>query len=122
MEATKAIPIIQQEQLFENVTDETIVLKGSKVDEQKRKEETDLNKKKKRSNKWLKILITTFLLLAIGITLALTVIPGFFIPKDVKVPDVSGMKYTTAVNTLVEVLRLRNLILYIQMMLKPVMS
>ena len=27
MEATKAIPIIQQEQLFENVTDETIVLK-----------------------------------------------------------------------------------------------
>ncbi len=43
----KAIPIIQQEQLFENVTDETIVLKGSKVDEQTRKEETDLNKKKK---------------------------------------------------------------------------
>lgn len=42
------------------------------------------------------------LLLAIGITLALTVIPGFFIPKDVKVPDVAGMKYTTAVNTLVE--------------------
>lgn len=60
MEATKAIPIIQQEQLFENVTDETIVLKGSKVDEQTRKEETDLNKKQKRSNKWLKILITTF--------------------------------------------------------------
>ncbi len=27
MEATKAIPIIQQEQLFENVSDETIVLK-----------------------------------------------------------------------------------------------
>ncbi len=101
MEATKAIPIIQQEQLFENVTDETIVLKGSKVDEQVR-EEAELSKKKKRSNKWLKVLITTFLLLAIGITLAFTVIPGFFIPKDVKVPDVAGMKYTTAVNTLVE--------------------
>ncbi|WP_242213747.1 serine/threonine protein kinase PrkC [Bacillus cereus group sp. BfR-BA-01383] len=101
MEATKAIPIIQQEQLFENVTDETIVLKGSKVDEQVR-EEAELSKKKKRSNKWLKVLITTFLLLAIGITLALTVIPGFFIPKDVKVPDVAGMKYTTAVNKLVE--------------------
>ena len=51
------------------------------MDEQTRKEETDLNKKKKRSNKWLKILITTFLFLAIGITLALTVIPGLFIPK-----------------------------------------
>ena len=85
MEATKAIPIIQQEQLFENVTDETIVFK-SKVDEQTRKKETDLNKKKKRSNKWLKILITIFLLLAIGITLALTVIPGFFIPKRCKSP------------------------------------
>lgn len=48
MEATKAIPIIQQEQLFGNVTDETIVLKGSKVDEQTRKEETELNKKKKQ--------------------------------------------------------------------------
>lgn len=102
MEATKAIPIIQQEQLFQNVSDETIVLKGSKVDEQVRKEETKSGKKKKRNNKWLKVLITTFLLLAIGITLALTVIPGFFIPKDVKVPDVAGMKYTTAVNTLVE--------------------
>lgn len=102
MEATKAIPIIQQEQLFENVTDETIVLSGSKVDEPKRKEHTELDKKKKRSNKWIKVLITTFLLLAIGITLALTVIPGFFIPKDVKVPDVAGMKYTTAVNKLVE--------------------
>lgn len=50
----------------------------------------------------LKILITTFLLLAIGITLALTVIPGFFIPKEVKIPDVSSMKYEAAVNALVE--------------------
>ncbi|MED2592807.1 Stk1 family PASTA domain-containing Ser/Thr kinase [Bacillus thuringiensis] len=102
MEATKAIPIIQQEQLFENVSDETIVLKGSKVEEPIRAEAAELDKKKKRSNKWLKVLISTFLFLAIGITLALTVIPGLFIPKDVKVPDVAGMKYTTAVNTLVE--------------------
>ena len=101
MEATKAIPIIQQEQLFENVSDETIVLKGSKVEEPIRAEAAELDKKK-RSNKWLKVLISTFLFLAIGITLALTVIPGLFIPKDVKVPDVAGMKYTTAVNTLVE--------------------
>ncbi|MFJ8529734.1 Stk1 family PASTA domain-containing Ser/Thr kinase [Bacillus sp. NPDC094106] len=102
MEATKAIPIIQQEQLFENVSDETIVLNGSKVDEQIKNEEVKPNVKKKRSNKWLKVLIATFLLLAIGTTLALTVIPGFFIPKDVKIPDVSGMKYETAVNALVE--------------------
>ncbi|MBO1624912.1 serine/threonine protein kinase [Bacillus cereus] len=102
MEATKAIPIIQQEQLFENVSDETIVLNGSKVDEQIKNEEVKPNEKKKRSNKLLKILITTFLLLAIGITLALTVIPGFFIPKEVKIPDVSSMKYEAAVNALVE--------------------
>ncbi|MBO1578732.1 Stk1 family PASTA domain-containing Ser/Thr kinase [Bacillus sp. XF8] len=102
MEATKAIPIIQQEQLFGNVSDETIVLNGSKADEQIKNEEIKPNVEKKRSNKWLKVLITTFLLLAIGTTLALTVIPGFFIPKDVKIPDVSGMKYETAVNALVE--------------------
>ena len=102
MEATKAIPIIQQEQLFENVSDETIVLNGNKVDEQVKNEEVKPKIEKKRSSKWLKVLITTFLLLAIGITLALTVIPGFFIPKDVKIPDVSGMKYETAVNALVE--------------------
>ncbi|WP_459499811.1 Stk1 family PASTA domain-containing Ser/Thr kinase [Bacillus sp. C1] len=102
MEATKAIPIIQQEQLFGNVSDETIVLNGSNVEEQIKNEEVKPSEKKKRSNKMLKVLITTFLLLAIGITLALTVIPGFFIPKEVKIPDVSGMKYETAVNTLVE--------------------
>ncbi|MBC6971878.1 Stk1 family PASTA domain-containing Ser/Thr kinase [Bacillus sp. Xin] len=102
MEATKAIPIIQQEQLFGNVSDETIVLNGNKADGQIKNEEAKPKVEKKRSNKWLKVLITTFLLLAIGITLALTVIPGFFIPKDVKIPDVSGMKYETAVNALVE--------------------
>ncbi|WP_243523907.1 Stk1 family PASTA domain-containing Ser/Thr kinase [Bacillus pseudomycoides] len=102
MEATKAIPIIQQEQLFGNVSDETIVLNGNKVDEQVKNEEVKPKVEKKRSNKWLKVLITTFLLLAIGITLALTVIPRFFIPKDVKIPDVSGMNYETAVNALVE--------------------
>nr|WP_277818519.1 Stk1 family PASTA domain-containing Ser/Thr kinase [Bacillus sp. TL12] len=102
MEATKAIPIIQQEQLFGNVSDETIVLNGNKADGQIKSEEAKPKVEKKRSNKWLKVLITTFLLLAIGITLALTVIPGFFIPKDVKIPDVSGMKYETAVNALVE--------------------
>ncbi|PEB55061.1 serine/threonine protein kinase [Bacillus pseudomycoides] len=102
MEATKAIPIIQQEQLLGNISDETIVLNGSKADEQIKNEEVKPNVKKKRSNKWLKVLIATFLLLAIGTTLALTVIPRFFIPKDVKIPDVSGMKYETAVNALVE--------------------
>lgn len=102
MEATKAIPIIQQEQLFGNVSDETIVLNGNKADGQIKNEEAKPKVEKKRSNKWLKVLITTFVLLAIGITLALTVIPGFFIPKDVKIPDVSGMKYETAVNALVE--------------------
>ncbi|MDM5189568.1 Stk1 family PASTA domain-containing Ser/Thr kinase [Bacillus sp. DX4.1] len=102
MEATKAIPIIQQEHLLENLSDETIILTEKKTDEQTKDEQVKPKKKKQRSNKWFKVLITTFLLLAIGTTLALTVIPGFFIPKDVKVPDVSGMKYETAVNSLVE--------------------
>ncbi|HDR4569783.1 Stk1 family PASTA domain-containing Ser/Thr kinase [Bacillus cytotoxicus] len=101
IEATKAIPIIQQEQLFGNAGEETIVLHGNKGEEHT-KEEVQPKLEKKRSNKWLKVLITTFLFLAIGITLALTVIPGFFIPKDVKIPDVAGMKYESAVTALVE--------------------
>ena len=102
MEATKAIPIIQQEQLLSNVSDETIVLTGKKAGEPDKDAQQPSKKIKKRGNKWIKVLVTIFLLLAVGITLALTVIPRFFMPKDVKVPDVSGMKYETAVNVLVE--------------------
>ncbi|ENQ3106652.1 serine/threonine protein kinase [Bacillus sp. 491mf] len=101
MEATKAIPIIQQEQLISANTEETIVLAGkSKEEKQQDKPEEEQKKKKKKSNRWLKILLTTFLFLVVCGILAVTVIPGFFIPKEVKVPDVSGMTYETAVNTL----------------------
>ncbi len=98
MEATKAIPIIQQEQLISATTEETIILPG-KPKEEKQQDEPEKQKKKK-SNRWLKILLTTFLFLVVCGILAVTVIPGFFIPKEVKVPDVSGMTYEKAVNTL----------------------
>lgn len=99
MEATKAIPIIQQEQLINTNIEETIVLSG-KPKEEKQQDEPE-EQKKKKSNRWLKILLTTFLFLVVCGVLAVTVIPGFFIPKEVKVPDVSGMTYEKAVNTLV---------------------
>ncbi|MEH7460956.1 Stk1 family PASTA domain-containing Ser/Thr kinase [Bacillus thuringiensis] len=99
MEATKAIPIIQQEQLINANSDETIVLPG-KSKEEKQQDELEKQKKKK-SNRWLKILLTTFLFLVVCGILAVTVIPRFFIPKEVKVPDVSGMTYEKAANTLV---------------------
>ncbi|SFI22073.1 MULTISPECIES: Stk1 family PASTA domain-containing Ser/Thr kinase [unclassified Bacillus (in: firmicutes)] len=98
MEATKAIPIIQQEQLISANTEETIVLPG-KSKEEKQQDEPE-EQKKKKSNRWLKILLTTFLFLVVCGILAVTVIPGFFIPKEVKVPDVSGMTYEKAVNIL----------------------
>ena len=100
MEATKAIPIIQQEQLLSANTEETIVLSG-KSKEEKQQDKPEKKKKKKKSNRWLKILLTTFLFLVVCGILAVTVIPGFFIPKEVKVPDVSGMTYEKAANTLV---------------------
>lgn len=100
MEATKAIPIIQQEQLLSANTEETIVLSG-KSKEEKQQDKPEEEQKKKKSNRWLKILLTTFLFLVVCGILAVTVIPGFFIPKEVKVPDVSGMTYEKAANTLV---------------------
>lgn len=79
-----------------------IVLKGSKVEELIRVEVVELDKKKKWSNKWFKVLILIFLFLVIGIILVFMVILGLFILKDVKVFDVVGMKYMIVVNILVE--------------------
>ncbi|MGG2095844.1 Stk1 family PASTA domain-containing Ser/Thr kinase [Bacillus sp. S13(2024)] len=102
MEATKAIPIIQQEQLINTNSEETIVLFGNSKEEKQQNEVKQEEQPKKKSNRWLKILLTTFIFLVVCGILAVTVIPGFFIPKEVKVPDVSGMTYEKAVNTLVD--------------------
>lgn len=100
MEATRAIPVIQEEQLIEAANDETIIITTKQPEDIKKKLEH--KKQKSKSSKWLKGLFITFVLLSLCIVLALTVIPKFFIPKEVEIPDVSGMKYEKAVNVLVD--------------------
>ena len=100
MEATRAIPIIQEEQLIEAKNDETIIVTSKQAEDAK--QELQKQKQKSKSSKWLKGLFITFSLLALCVVLALIVIPKFFIPKEVEIPDVSGMKYEKAVNILVD--------------------
>ncbi len=109
-DATKAIPIITDDQFGEGVNQDTLVhqtngttkaypedqetnIKGSKKG--LGKDKVPIEKKKKRKKKWLISLIILFFLLASGIA-ALFLIPGIIRPKDVVIPDVSGMELDKA--------------------------
>jgi serine/threonine protein kinase len=97
-DATKIIPVIREESFQESGIEETIINTG-KV-EFKKEEPRKTKKEKKPKNKLLKSMLIVFLLLIAGGIAAVTVVPGFFVPKDVKVPDVSGETYADAVNIL----------------------
>ncbi|WP_210363776.1 Stk1 family PASTA domain-containing Ser/Thr kinase [Bacillus sp. REN3] len=103
-EATKAIPVITDDQDFHNM-DETIIRKEprdsqtetnkEKLDKKKKK-----NKNKKKKKKWPIILTLLFLLIAAAGIVAVTKGPDLFGPKEVEVPDVSGMELEEAVSEL----------------------
>lgn len=99
-EATKAIPIITDENDFSNL-DETIVhTNGKKVE----KHNQPTNKKEKKKGKKLPIiLVSIFITLLILAILFVTVVPKLFFPKDVEVPNVAGQKYDEAVAKLKKV-------------------
>jgi serine/threonine-protein kinase len=109
-EATKAIPIITNENLEEYKIDDTIV--RTPVNNQSEEHLTDLtynkkqNKKekkpKKRKSKLAIFIITTFIILMIAGVAAFTIVPSMMLPKDIEVPDVSGESYEEAVETLFE--------------------
>nr|WP_279665027.1 Stk1 family PASTA domain-containing Ser/Thr kinase [Ectobacillus ponti] len=93
-DATKAIPIIRHDTIVPSDSEETIVSTG-------KPEEVKKSKPAKSKKKRLVLLLTAiFLLLGVSGVLALTVVPGFFIPKDVTVPDVSGMSYEKALTVI----------------------
>ncbi|MBM7598643.1 serine/threonine-protein kinase [Virgibacillus halotolerans] len=109
-DATKAIPIITDDQFGQDENQDTLIhqtngttkaypedketnVKGKKKESKKDKKPP--KKKKKRKKKWLIILIVLFILLASGIA-ALFLIPGIIKPKDVTIPDVSGMELDEA--------------------------
>lgn len=103
-EVTKAIPIIK-DSTFEQMDSDTVVHKPNKFQNSETKQEQQESKKKKpkkKKKKWFLAIVMTLLILALSGIFALTVLPSMLLPKDVEVPDVSGMKYEEAVNELVE--------------------
>lgn len=99
-EATKALPIIRQESFPESESDETIINTGKVDSKEEPVKDKEVGKKKKPKRKLMISLFVVFVLLTLGIVAAVAVVPNFFIPKDVKIPDVSGKTYADAVNIL----------------------
>ncbi|NWQ43869.1 Stk1 family PASTA domain-containing Ser/Thr kinase [Bacillus sp. EB106-08-02-XG196] len=92
-EATKAIPVITNDRPLQNLG-ETMVHnqeknKGNDVDSK--------GKEKKKRKKWPIILISTFLLLVLLGIFTITVLPDLLSPKDVSIPDISGMELEDAI-------------------------
>ena len=102
-EATKAIPIITNENLVltHDKIDDTIVRdpvpminKGNSThsnNKKQSKKEKKLKKPRKKKNKLAAIIITTFFLLMIALIASFTIVPPLLLPKDVEVPDVTGL-------------------------------
>jgi eukaryotic-like serine/threonine-protein kinase len=97
-EATKAIPVITNDRLHQNL-DQTLVHSNDKNTNNGNGSSDNKTEKKKRK-KWPIILVTTFVLLVLIGILSITVLPGLLAAKDIKVPDVSGMNVDDAVSKL----------------------
>lgn len=99
-ETTKAIPIITNDQHNRNL-DETLVRGNSAAPDTEQnglgKNKDNKNKKKK---KWPIILVSVFAFLVILGILAVTVFPDLLAPKEIKIPDVSGMDVEEATDEL----------------------
>jgi serine/threonine-protein kinase len=98
-DATKAIPVITSDHPIQSL-DETLVHNTGKhqviaKDDQKKE------KDKKKRKKWPIILVSTFAAIIILGILAVLLLPNLMTPKDVKIPDVSGLKFDDAVTSLV---------------------
>lgn len=96
-EATKAIPIITNDRTFQSL-DETMVHDKDKLSSAY---QTHPKKdKKKKRKKWPIVLVSLFSFLVLLAILIVTVLPDMLAPKDVVVPDVSGMELDRAVSEL----------------------
>ncbi|MFS0778689.1 Stk1 family PASTA domain-containing Ser/Thr kinase [Neobacillus sp. 3P2-tot-E-2] len=94
-EATKAIPIITNDRPMKNL-DETLVHSDKNSDNVK-KDTVKKAKDNKKRKKWPIILISTFLLLLLLGIFTITVLPDLLSPKDVRIPDISGMELEEAI-------------------------
>ena len=97
---TKAIPVITEDKPFSNL-DETIIHENDfKKQPDSVHKEPDFQVKKKRKKGPI---ILTFVLsiVIILIILLLTLLPSLLTPKDIEVPDVSGMSLDRAITELI---------------------
>lgn len=92
-EATKAIPVITNDRPLQNLG-ETMV---HSQDKNKGKDVDSKGKEKKKRKKWPIILISSFLLLVLLGIFTITVLPDLLSPKDVSIPDISGMELEDAI-------------------------
>ncbi|KAA0547983.1 Stk1 family PASTA domain-containing Ser/Thr kinase [Bacillus sp. BGMRC 2118] len=90
-EETKAIPIIKDEKTSQKHNAEETIIHPDKG---------KVTPKKKKGKKIIITVVTSLILLMIGIVAAFTVFPSLFLPSDVTVPDVSGKSYEAAYSEL----------------------
>src|SRR5699024_1017387 len=113
-EETKAIPIITENQIEEDANGDTIAKhpdentksfadEDNKVNDVKKgkKKKEKKKGKKQRKKKWL-IISGILLILLTAAIVTLFFIPGLLQPKEVEIPDVSGMAYEEALADLNE--------------------
>ncbi|MFB4167547.1 Stk1 family PASTA domain-containing Ser/Thr kinase [Virgibacillus sp. JSM 102003] len=101
-EETKAIPIITDNQLQDNVHDDTMVHSANESTKNFKKNDNKPDSKKgnrKRKKKWLIFSIILFVLLGLGIA-AFFIFSNLLQPKDVVIPDVKNMEYAEALTEL----------------------
>ncbi|WP_066068518.1 Stk1 family PASTA domain-containing Ser/Thr kinase [Neobacillus soli] len=98
-EATKAIPVITDERPLKNF-DETLVHSTDKIGPANKKAAKKAKKSNKKRKKWPIVLISTFFALVILGVLSVVFLPGLLSPKDIKIPDVSGMDEVDAISKL----------------------
>ncbi|ENH98284.1 serine/threonine protein kinase [Gracilibacillus halophilus YIM-C55.5] len=98
-EITKAIPIVgtESQENMKNANQDTMIRQTNNESEDQGVANENRKKKRKKTVIWV---TTLFFVLCGAILLALFILPSWFQPKDVTIPDVSGMEYDQALEEL----------------------
>ena len=117
-DVTKAIPIITNDELFQNHDDTKVIAeqedtvptaasskknhsgKNKKAKKQKKNKKADKAKTPKKKRSWVKLTAIIFGVLIVLAVVALLTLPGILAAKDVKVPDVSDNQLDKALASL----------------------
>ena len=116
-DVTKAIPIITNDELFQNHDDTKVIAeqedtvltasseknhsgKTKKAKKQKKSKKADKAKTPKKKRSWVKLTAIIFGVLIVLAVVALLTLPGILAAKDVKVPDVSDNQLDKALASL----------------------